>query len=255
MVYVPQTDLVMFTNDQLLKHLSGQHDQVTHGGTGIIKAGFENWIGQVDSILKSAKTIDPSRGNAIQNVIVERAGFNGKPEMVGNYFLNTESPELIHRGVAGEEFKQDFLESEVQYGGVGTYGNGSYFGNLAVAMSYADPNMEMNPEYPPMYRSRIIEAAWKPDANVKHFTSATEINEYRQTAKSRFLNLVYEKNGNKISTQEVNKINKIFDGDNWTNYLIMDGFDGYDFDTATIGSKLNKITVVLNRGKLKVASD
>ena len=34
MVYVPQNDLVMFTDDQLLKHLNGQHDQSTHSHRG-----------------------------------------------------------------------------------------------------------------------------------------------------------------------------------------------------------------------------
>lgn len=253
MVYVPSTQTVMFPSS-VVKHLTGQHDQVTHGGKGLIKAGIENWAGELDSILKSAKTIDPSRGNAIQNVIVERAGFNGKPELVSNYELGQTGSEIIHRGLSGDEFKQDFLDSEVQYGGLGVLGNGSYFGNYPTALNYADPKNEFN-NYRPALTGRMIEASWQPDANVFHFESQMAIGEFVSKAKSNLLNTIYEKNGNKISTKEIANVNKVIDGDNWSNLMVMSGYDGYDVDVPNWGGGQGKITVVLNRGKLKVSSD
>lgn len=254
MVYVPPVDSVMFPSTTVAKHLTGKHDQVTHGNKGNIKAGIENWAGEIDSILKSAKTIDASRGNAIQNVVIERAGFNGKPELVSSYDLGQSGSELIYRGLSGEEFKQDFLDSEVQYGGLGILGNGSYFGNNATAMTYADPNNDFN-RYGPALRGRTIEAAWQPDANVFHFESQMAIGDFVEKAKSKMLNTIYEKNGNKISTQEVNNVNKVIGGDNWSNLMVMSGYDGYDVAVPNWGGNQGKITVVLNRGKLKVSRD
>jgi SPP1 gp7 family putative phage head morphogenesis protein len=243
---------------EFAKHLAGKHDQSTHGRKGPIKAGFENWYGEVDSIIASAAKLDVGTafnneiGNPIQAVILERAGFIGKPTRTTLDAIPKE--EAIYRGVVDKEYRDNYLDAEHPRADTGGYGNGSYYSDShETGEGYT--NSGYGPKSIPPMRERLIVARLQPDAKIY---TPPENSLFETATKMRDTFFAgYEKHlGRPATTQEIRNILKITDGNNWTNLLVMQGYDAMRFhaDTTEWGAK-EFYTVTFNRGKVDVADD
>jgi len=246
MVYVPQTDLVMFTNDQLLKHLEGMHDQTSHGRKGPIAAGFENWNSKIPKLIQSAESIDSTRGNGLQATIIEAAGFNGKPQILSQAEFDALEGETVYRAVTQEWQVKDYQESIVQYAGEGSFGNGTYSTNYKDTVSYyaGDTNGKQN-----IIDSRTMEMKLLPEANVMTFDDAFKLKEWRSNLSNNFVEQYKASGKNPAEVLDV-QWNLANDSD-WTNIAIMSGIDAIRFQPIA-GDKGEYYTIILNRGKVAI---
>lgn len=227
------------------KHLLGQHDQASHGRKGHIKSGYNNWYGHLADLRLAGQDLT-KQGNKSQMVIVEAAGFNGKPEMVE--LSELEPDKIIYRGLSNEDAKTDFIESEVQFGGMGVIGNGTYFSDRAKTATDYSGKVEFDDK-------RIITAQWKPDANVLKFENIDEATKWFAEEQKTFREGVGQHY--QSATDDFVSIGSQIYGYfgsamNFSNLAIMQGYDGYEVDVSR-GTVKEKYTIVLNRGKLKVA--
>lgn len=227
------------------KHLEGQHDQASHGRKGHIKAGYDNWYGHLADLRLAGQDLT-KQGNKSQMVIVEAAGFNGKPEIVPLSELDPDK--IIYRGLSYDDGKTDFLESEVQYGGLGVMGNGTYFSDRLKTATDFSGKFEFDDK-------RIITAQWKPDAKILKFADEGEAKKWLTSEQKTFkagLDKHYESDPTDILSIGGQIYTYFGSGMNYTNMAIMQGYDGIEIDVSR-GQVNEKYTIVLNRGKLKVA--
>lgn len=236
---------VSWFDNSLLKHLFGQHDQASHGRKGHIKAGYDNWYGHLADLRLAGQELT-KQGNKSQMVIVEAAGFNGKPEMVDLSELDPDK--TMYRGLSYDDGKTDFLESEVQFGGLGVMGNGTYFSDRQKTAVDFSGEFEFNDK-------KIITAQWKPDANILRFQNQREAYEWFTNEQNTFKSGL-DKHFNSDPDDILSIGGQIFtyfgSGMNYTNMAIMQGYDGIEIDVSEPHVP-EKFTIVLNRGKLKVA--
>lgn len=245
-VFTPQSGGEMPEEaSEFLKHLTGQHDQASHGRKGPIKAGFQNWNSQVSKLIESAEQIDSIRGNALQTVFIEAAGFNGKPQLLSQEEFDAIESESLYRGVTDPAFLEDYKESLVQYAGVGAFGNGTYSTNVKDSTIYytgAESKAEI--------ATRTMEMKLMPDANVVSFDNPLAVQAYAKNLTQDFIEQ-YKASGK--NPQEVQEVQWSFDnaGD-WTNIAIMQGIDAIRFEAYNNPQRGEYFTVILNRGKVAI---
>lgn len=234
------------------KHLQGKHDQSMHGRKGPVKAGFEHWYGQVDSLIAAA---DKSK-KPIQSIVIERAGFLGKPSLTTLDAIPKD--QKIYRGTTTSG-REEYLENPYPWTGQGGSANGTYYTDWhETAEDYA--TNEIGPARLEAVRDRLIVAQLQPDANVLDFNSPKFAGKFTHTYAIELQNEFisgYEKHlGRPLTSQESTNVHKLTDGPNWTNLLIMQGYDAMVFnaDRKPWGEP-ERYTIVWNRGKVKVAND
>lgn len=247
-------------SNKFTKHLSGQHDQANHGRKGPIKAGFANWNASIPKLLDAAYggvdeetgaitfgQISPTRGNLTQAVVIEAAGFNGKPKILSEKEFDAIEGERLYRGVKSVEQVTDFKENIVQYAGEGYIANGTYTSNKQVtAYAYAGKGDESNTDRLP----RIMEMKMLPTANVLDFKSMTDVREYAKKLSSDFITQYKESGANpqQVRYAESAFTNRYSTAD-WTNLAIMTGVDAVRFPAGIEGESY---TVILNRGQVGI---
>jgi hypothetical protein len=242
--------------NQILKHLAGMHDQASHGRSGPIKAGFANWNSSIPKLLDAAGTvdddtgelivgqIDPSRGNTVQAVFLEAAGYNGKPTILSEKEFDALEGERLYRGVTDENYLTDYKESIVQYAGEGSYGNGTYTSNKQyTALAYAGDVRDRDAVKLP----RIMEMKMLPTANVVAFKDVMDLKSYADKLGSDFITQYIDSGANPAESQRAEwNLGGAMD---WTNFAIMDGVDAVRLPGPILGEYY---TVVLNRGQVAI---
>jgi hypothetical protein len=169
--------------DEVQKHLSGKHDQATHGkGGGKIASGMANWVDSVNDIKAAAEGLDESLGHRYLAVVLERAGMAEKPTIVGS--VEDLSGKPMYRGVTDPAHAEQFINAPVAYQPDGQYGNGTYFADdKAEADLYANNKTggftRTNFE-DAVVKPTVITAGWKPDAKVLTFRDEKEFMDYKQ---------------------------------------------------------------------------
>jgi hypothetical protein len=191
--------------------------------------------------------IDPSRGNMTQAVVIEAAGFNGKPTILCEKEFVALEGESLYRGVKSVEQVTDFKESIVQYAGEGYMGNGTYSSNKQVtAYAYAGQDRESNADRLP----RIMEMKMLPTANVMDFETVNDMRTYAKKLGSDFVTQ-YKESGANPQQQRYAEAAFTTNAD-WTNLAIMSGIDAVRFPAGLQGESY---TVILNRGQVAINGD
>lgn len=226
----PRMDMAVIT-----KHLPGQHDQASHGRRGVLKPGIDNWHPQVGNLIDAAEGIDEGRGDGLTVVFTEAAGFNGKPQVLSQAEFDALEGETIYRGVPSESQIQDFKESVVQYGGTGTFGNGTYFSNDAATV--VD------------YGSNIMQAKLLPTANVVSFDTVEDFRTWRTGLTNEWLASYQGTDKNPFELQQANW--HLGDSTNFTTIAMMEGIDAFRIPQANG----EFYTVLLNRGQVAINGD
>jgi hypothetical protein len=245
MVYVPNTETVMFPRYDVAKHLDGKHDQAAHGRKGAIPAGYNNWNSKVETLIASAENLDSSRGNAVQATFIEAAGFNGKPQILSQKDFDALEGETIYRAVSEEWQVKDFQESLVQYGGEGVFGNGTYSTNTRESATfYAGDNGNKKD----IIDSRTMEMKLLPEANVITFDDAFKLKEYSSDLSNKFVEQYKAFGKNPAEVLEVQW--QLANDNDWTNIAIMNGVDAVRFKPIDGEGKTEYYTIILNRGKV-----
>jgi hypothetical protein len=222
--------------DEFMKHMGGQHDQSSHGRKGSIKSGFKNWNPYVFDLLESAEEIDESRGDGINVVFTEAAGFNAKPQILTQTQFDAIESETLYRGVQGEEFVADFKESTVQYGGTGSFGNGTYLSN--------DANTVVD------YGGSIMEMKLLPTANVVTFESKDNLKTWTANLTNEWLESYKTSGANPYEMQQA-QWNLGGSTTNWTAIAMMQGIDAVQIPQGNG----EFYTVLLNRGQVAINGD
>jgi len=243
---------------KLEKHLAGKHDQTSHGRKGVIKSGFENWNRHIPRLLEASEKIDSTRGQGVQAVIIEAAGFNDKPKILSQAEFDAISGETLYRGVADQSMITDYKESFVQYAGMGTYGNGTYSTtDILTATSYASDFRAQNDG---SYKASIMQLKLMPDAKVMTFENTTQLRNWQDKVSSEFLGQFEASTSNPYERQQAAwHLTGTADS---TNLAIMLGVDAitfppYDatFLKNTPALVTEKFTIILNRGKVALNGD
>lgn len=162
-------------DDEMLKHLQGQHDQRTHGmrlggGAGVdISAELDSVFYKdgepdeetqkiIEEMSQAERDAGRSYGDNALKIIAERQGFTGKPKTVEKIsdltdIQRTEGGILVYRGISdyapegevtytADQALTDFREGEY-YAGWGAFGNGTYTTvDVDEASSYANDEDE-----------------------------------------------------------------------------------------------------------------
>lgn len=231
-----------FLDEEFTKHLSGAHDQSSHGRKGPIKAGYQNWNSEITGILERKDQLDSIRGNALLATVTEAAGFNEKPSVLSQSEFDALEGETLYRGVTDPSFITDYKESLVPFAGEGSFGNGTYTTNDVESTRYYT-GREKN------FDEVTMEMKLLPDANVISFNDPYALKEWRSNLTKDFV-AQYKKTGaNPAEVLDV-EWNLANDSD-WTNIAIMNGIDAIRFNP--IGeSKQEFYTIILNRGKVAI---
>ena len=225
-----------WATDNVTKHLAGQHDQSSHGRRGTIKIGFDNWSSHVIDLIEAAEKIDESRGDGINVVFTEAAGFNGKPKILSQAQFDALENETIYRGVQDESYVIDFKESVVQYGGTGTFGNGTYLSNNATTVID--------------YGGSIMEMKLLPTANVITFDNKENLKSWTQNLTNEWLDSYSASGKNPYEMQQA-QWNLSDDTTNWTAIAMMQGIDAVRIPQ----NNGEFYTVLLNRGQVAINGD
>jgi hypothetical protein len=182
-----------------------------------------------------------------QAVVIEAAGFNGKPTILSPKEFDAIKGESLYRGVETVEQVTDFKENIVQYAGQGFVGNGTYSSNKQVtAYAYAGKDRESNADRLP----RIMEMKMLPTANVMDFKTVNDMKTYAKKLGSDFLTQ-YKDSG--ASPQQYRDAESAFTTNaDWTNLAIMSGIDAVRFPS---GLQDESFTIILNRGQVAINDD
>ena len=239
------------------KHLSGKHDQANHGRKGPIKAGFSNWNGQINKLFESIDTLEEAdfmRGNATQAVFIEAAGFNGKPKVLSKAEFDALEGETVYRAVTDADMIDDYKNSEVQYAGSGTFGNGTYASERKESTEYYAGDSQGDKS---VIDSRTMEMKLLPEAKVLNFESVQELREYASDISQKF-ETQYEASGaNPAEMQDVSW--RLSNEGDYTAFAIMSGVDAIRFniekpakDLPALSEQGEYYTIILNRGKVAI---
>jgi GNAT superfamily N-acetyltransferase len=208
-----------------------------------VKTSVEHW--NADTIADIAIRAEPSKVNkkgetAKSNVALvelwEHQGFNRLPAKVKELDPNRR----MWRGEESPEHVTAFLGGD-RFGNSGMYGNGTYFGTQVTAGTYAGGD-----------HSKMFPAQWKEGANVKAFASQDELFSWAKSERAANLEKWRATGDTRFADAA-----RIADSDPGT-YASLVGLDGYTLSIADPWAasegevKLDRITVVLNRGALEV---
>jgi hypothetical protein len=213
-----------------------------------IEPGFKNWnnqIGKIFAVVDKKGEFGP-RGDVMQATFIEKSGFNGKPQVLSQAEFDALEGETIYRGVTFEGMVTDYIESEVQYAGQGSFGNGTYNSNLKeTAETYASGS---GPDAGDL-QARVMEMKLLPDANVLLFEEVPELREWASQKTTEFLEGYKKSGANPAEYQEAEW--KLFNEGDWTNIAIMLGIDAVRFKVP-LTDKEEYYTITLNRGKVAI---
>jgi len=213
-----------------------------------IEPGFKNWnnqIGKIFAVVEKKGEFGP-RGDVMQATFIEKSGFNGAPRVLSQAEFDALEGETIYRGVSSEGMVSDYIESEVQYAGQGTFGNGTYNSNLKeTAETYASGT---GPDSGDL-QARVMEMKLLPDANVLLFEEVPELREWASQKTTEFLEGYKKSGANPAEYQEAEW--KLFNEGDWTNIAIMLGIDAVRFKVP-LTDKEEYYTITLNRGKVAI---
>jgi hypothetical protein len=213
-----------------------------------INPGFKNWnnqIGKIFAVVDKKGEFGP-RGDVMQATFIEKSGFNGKPQVLSQAEFDALEGETIYRGVTFEGMVTDYIESEVQYAGQGSFGNGTYNSNLKeTAETYASGS---GPDAGDL-EAKVMEMKLLPDANVLLFEEVPELREWASQKTTEFLEGYKKSGANPAEYQEAEW--KLFNEGDWTNIAIMLGIDAVRFKVP-LTDKEEYYTITLNRGKVAI---
>jgi hypothetical protein len=261
------------------KHLSGKHDQSTHGkGGGKISAGMANWASEVDDIKSAADSLDESLGNRYLAVVLERAGMSEKPTIVGS--VEDLSGKPMYRGVTDPAHAEQFINAPVAYQPDGDYGNGTYFAdNKAEADAYANNKaggFTRENYADAVVKPTVVVAGWKPEAKVLTFRDEKEFFDYKQELFAKWqkatkmppqkmvrmgtktLPATPQNQSPRYQAWHEKNVRGFADrGSKASTLFAMEGVDGYRINTIKESIRPFRemplgYTVVLNRGALEV---
>lgn len=218
------------------------------------KPGFENWNAKVKDLIRYKTKDDPNKGNTILSKFIKEAGFNGKPTILSQDDFDALEGEAIYRAVSSVEQVKHFKESDVQYAGAGSFGNGTYATNqVATTDFYAgdyggDERVRLE---------RTMEMKLLPDANVVSFDEAnfpsdeenSAMYDYIKKLCDEFINQYRESGANPAEVQEVEW--ELHNNSDWTNIAIMKGIDAIRFKVP-FTTQDEYYTIILNRGKVAI---
>lgn len=207
-----------------------------------VKHTVEDW--DANTLAEIAYGVEPAKvnsgptakSNAALVALWEHQGFNQLPTKV----KELDPARRIWRGEAEVDHVAAFTEGD-RFGNSGMYGNGTYFGTQVTAGTYAGGQME-----------KVFPAQWRKGAQVKAFSSQQEL--FGWAKGERDANLARWR---ETRDPRFHDAARIADADPGT-YASLVGLDGYTVSIADPWAaaegetKIESVTVVLNRGALEV---
>ena len=218
-----------------------------------IEPGFDNWTPMLFDLLDSLEEDEEGEeitkdelGNVLQSKFIKAAGFNGKPKLATQKEFDAIDSETIYRAVANKGFIDDYLNSEVQYAGEGSFGNGTYTTNRRETTEYyaGDTNDDKK-----IIDERTMEIKLASDANVLSFEEVPEMREWANNKASELHDTAGQVGANPQQRQSIDW--HIVNDSDWTNIAIMLGYDAIRFRLPMTENN-EYYTIILNRGKAVV---
>lgn len=251
--YTPPADSPTESSDSVVEDvtpsdISADAPSGESESSGVIPAGYENWMPAMADILgfnddeDSEDNFDPALGNKLLSTVMEKAGYNVKPKVVSTDEFNSIEGETIYRAVIDEKFVDQYLNSDKHFAGTGIFGNGTYSTNKRESAEAYAGSTNNNPD---VINSRMLEMKLSPDAKVLSFNSSRELKAWAQENLSKFKEEYENSGANPGELQQFNY--QMSDTANWTNIAIMAGYDAIRF--APDGPT-EYFTIILNRGKV-----
>ena len=213
--------------DEVAKHLQGQHDQSTHAGKKSY-ASIDDLVKDGLDIQESVNQIgesNASNGNVAMRVLLERTGKGGKPEVVGSIEELDGKP--IYRG-GSEENAQSLINADYDRVGTGQYGDGYYFSNQK---GTAELFAGVAEREIPNAKGTVTAAGWKQNAKVYKMEGGTMgwVNTVAEAQSSAIDRL-------NINTRASDSEAAVFDmfyqdyGNAFVTDLILQGYDGMEIN-------------------------
>jgi hypothetical protein len=244
-----------------------------------IEPGFDNWMPTLFELLDSLEEDEEGeeitkdeRGNVLQSKFIKAAGFNGKPKLVTKKEFDAINSETLYRAVSDEKFVDDYINSETQYAGEGSRGNGTYtttkrettesyagdfwswiptLGEEEVGDLDDETEQMLYDRWERILSNRTMEIKLSPDAKILDLDKA-KLSDSAWTEEN--IDILLKKarkfGANPQNIQSIkNKLDNITD---WTNIAIMLGYDGFRYLTNSKIGAVDKeyYTVIFNRGKV-----
>lgn len=213
----------------------------------VIPPGFKNWFPSLEQLLRYKQENDPVKGNTILSKFLAAAGFDGKPKVVSQAEFDAIEGESLFRAVSSREQVEHFKESDLQYAGVGSFGNGTYTSNKQETTVYYAGDFGNDPAE---LEARTMEMKLEPDAKVLNFEDASDMYEAIKKMCNEFIEQYIASGADPADVQEVEW--KLHNNSDWTNVAIMLGYDAVRLGVPTNfgGQDKEYYTIILNRGKV-----
>ncbi len=217
---------------------------------GAIEPGLDNWMPVLFDLLDSAEEEEEKldsnskfwrRGNILQSMFFEASGFNGKPKLVPKEEFDAIDGETLYRAVTDKKFVDDYINSETQYAGEGTSGNGTYTTNKRETVDFYAGESGNDRK---IINERTMEMKLAPDANILNLERTSDWRAWMEENVEILLKKAQEFGADPRNIQSIK--NKLTDWGSWSNYAIMLGYDGF---RVSAGNN-EHFTVILNRGKV-----
>jgi hypothetical protein len=212
-----------------------------------IEPGLDNWMPSLFDLLDSLEEdedgeeiTNDERGNILQSKFIEAAGFNGKPNLVTQEEFDAINSETLYRAVSDEKFIDNYINSETQFAGEGTSGNGTYTTNKRqTAEGFAGDTSNKEE----VINKRLMEIKLAADANILYLERTSDWRAWIEKNKEILIEKAKEFGANPRNIQSIE--NKLTSTTDWSNYAIMLGYDGFK---VSAGNN-EYYTIILNRGK------
>ena len=213
----------------------------------IIEPGLDNWMPSLFDLLDSLEEdedgeeiTNDERGNILQSKFIEAAGFNGKPNLVTQEEFDAINSETLYRAVSDEKFIDNYINSETQFAGEGTSGNGTYTTNKRqTAEGFAGDTANKKE----LIDKRLMEIKLASDANILYLERTSDWRAWIEENKEILLEKAKQFGANPRNIQSIES--KLTSTTDWSNYAIMLGYDGFK---VSAGNN-EYYTIILNRGK------
>jgi hypothetical protein len=217
------------------------------GVSDIIEPGLDNWMPSLFDLLDSLEEdedgeeiTNDERGNILQSKFIEAAGFNGKPNLVTQEEFDAINSETLYRAVSDEKFIDNYINSETQFAGEGTSGNGTYTTNKRqTAEGFAGDTANKKE----LIDKRLMEIKLASDANILYLERTSDWRAWIEENKEILLEKAKQFGANPRNIQSIES--KLTSTTDWSNYAIMLGYDGFK---VSAGNN-EYYTIILNRGK------
>jgi hypothetical protein len=229
--------------------VSGVIDVVDEESTKArIEPGLDNWMPSLFDLLDSLEEdedgeeiTNDERGNILQSKFIEASGYNGKPKLVGQEEFEAIDGETLYRAVTDEKFIDNYINSETQFAGEGTSGNGTYTTNKRqTAEGFAGDTANKKE----VIDKRLMEIKLAADANILYLERTSDWRAWIEENKEILLEKAKQFGANPRNIQSI--LSKLTSTTGWSNYAIMLGYDGFK---VSAGNN-EYYTIILNRGKV-----